>query len=336
MTTRRELREAREAAARSHRRDVFGRIGSSSAKATRAARSAGASLASRTGLRERRKQREREETRGLRRIAVALAVLAAALLLAWFAVDQLRGSEEAPVVAARTQRVVLLQITATDGTAVGNALLGYDDADGGDAVVLIPAGLTVEGSGAKPVSLAEAAQAGDGSRARVALSKLLGVTIDGSLLLDQSAFAALVEHQPNGVLVDVPEEVTANGVAIAAGKPRLDGPSATAYATYLGRGESEDARLGRLQAVLEGLVPSLPRSPAAAAVVPAALGPGVRSSLPDEQLGAVLAGLAKAGGVRYERLPADASEGGKPTYAIDRDASDALLADLFPTSRTSG
>jgi hypothetical protein len=335
VTTRRELREAREAAARSRRRDVFGRIGYSSAKATRAARSAGASLASRTGLRERRKQREREETRGLRRIAVALAALAAALLLAWFAVDQLRGSEEAPVVAARTQRVVLLQITAADGAAVGNALLGYDDADGGDAVVLIPAGLTVEGSGAKPVSLAEAAKAGDGSRARAALSKLLGVTIDGALLLDQSAFAALFE-QLNGVSVEVPEEVTANGVAIAAGKPRLDGPSATAYATYLGRGESEDARLGRLQAVLEGLVPTLPRSPAAAAALPAALGPGVRSSLPDEQLGAVLAGLAKAGGVRYERLPADASGGGKLTYAIDRDASDALVADLFPNSRTSG
>ena len=340
MTTRRELREAREAAERARRKGVVGRIGSSSGKATRAARSAGASLASRTGLRERRKQREREEeTRGLRRIAGLLAVVAVVLLATWFAVNRFGGSDEAPVVAARTQRVVLVQVIGADGTAVGNALLAYDDHSGGDGVVLIPAGLTVAGSGAEPESLGEAAaKDDDGKRARDELSNLLGVTIDGSFLLDSPAFAALVDLS-GGVTVDVPKQITVSDVTIAAGKRSLDGPSAAAYATFLGRGEAEEARLDRLQAVLEALVPTFPRSPGSAAALPAALGQGMRSSLPDEQLGAVLAGLARTDGLRYERLPAEAAEaaaGRGATYAIDREASDGLMADLLNASRTAG
>jgi hypothetical protein len=339
VTTRRELREAREAAERARRKGVVGRIGSSSAKATRAARSAGSSLASRTGLRERRKQQEREETRGLRRVAVVLAAVAAVVLAAWFAVNQLGGSDETPAVAARTQRVVLLQVTGADGAGVGNALIAYDDGSGGDGVVLIPAGLTVAGSGAEPESLGQAAaKDADGKRARDELAKLLGVTIDGSFLLDPSALAALVDIS-GGVTVDVPTKITASGVTIPQGKQSLDGPSAAAYVTFIGRGEAETDRMDRLEAVLQALVPTFPRNPSSAAALPAALGQGMRSSLPDEHLGAVLAGLARTDGLRYERLPASAAEaagGGATSYAIDPEQADRLMADLLGASRTTG
>jgi hypothetical protein len=335
VTSRRELREARQAAERARRRGFLGRVGSSSAKATRAARSAGVSLASRTGLRERRKQRERQELRGLRRTAGVLALIAVLLLAVWFAVSRFDGGENAPTVAARTQRVVLFQITGADGTAVGNVLLAHDEGSAGDGLVLIPPGLTVAGSGAEPVSLAQAVKEAEGKPARDALSKLLGVTIDGSFLLDETAFAALIDLS-HGVTVDVPKKLAINGVTIAAGKHPLDGASAAAYATYLGRGESEDVRLGRLQAVLRSLIPKLPRSAGSAAVIPAALGPGMSSSLPDDQLGAVLSGLAGATGLRYERLPVEqTAEGGKPTYAVDRKAADRLMADLFRPSHAS-
>jgi LytR_cpsA_psr family len=253
----------------------------------------------------------------------------------WFAVNLLGDAEEEPAVAARTQQVVLFQITDADGAAVGNALLVHDDRDGGDGVVLAPAGLTVAGAGAQPESLGEAAKAADGKRAREELSKLLGVAIDGSFLVDQSAFAQLVDLQ-GGVRIDVPKTVTASGVAISAGRQTLDGPTAAAYATHLGESETEEARLDRLDAVLTALVPILPRTPAMAATLPSALAGGVRSSLPDEELGAVLSGLAKADDVRYERLPAkESAGGGRPVYAIDRAAAQALLADLLNPAQTS-
>jgi hypothetical protein len=330
------MREARQAAQRGRRRGVVDRIESSSANATRAARSAGASLASRAGLRERRKRREREETRRLRLAVVALAVLAAVGFAGWFAVNLFRGAEEAPAVVARTQRVVLFQVTAADGVAVGNALLVHDGRNGGDAVVLVPSGLTVAGSGAEPESLGEAAKAAGGKRAREQLSKLLGVTIDGSFQVDQPAFAELIDQSNGRVTIDVPKKVTTSGFAISAGRQSLDGPTAAAYATYLRPGESEEARLDRLEAVLAALVPTLPRTPGAAAALPSALAGGVRLSLPDDQLGAVLSGLAKAGDVRYERLPAKAAGGDRSGYAFDRRASGALLDDLLGASRTSG
>ena len=152
------------------------------------------------GLRQQQRE-QRHRRRKQLRLAFAgaliglVAVVGAVILLAGGG-----GDDETPQ-EKRTQRTVLLMVKAADGTAISSALIAHDPSSKQGAVVLVPPQVlaNVPGTGAQLFS--RAVLRGPGAAAN-ALSDLMGVTIDGTWVLDRATFARLVD-QVGGIDVDV-------------------------------------------------------------------------------------------------------------------------------------
>lgn len=299
-----------------------------------------------TGTRMGRRARERERRRKQRRrLAVAGVVAVVALLVGVTAVIVANGGKggggvKAPV---RTQRTLLLQVKAPDGTAEASALLAHDPASKQGAVVLLPQQVLVNVPGGGSVTFAKSLQSGSAAGSREGLSDLMGVLVDGSWVLDEQAFGQLVQQVGSlKVDVDVPV-VSGRRVLLQPGEQQLTGAQALQYATYLGPNEQEQTRLTRLQAVLDALVAALP---AKSDMLVASLGGGSQLSQKPGDVASLLAGLKAddaSNDLQYRSLPVIKVDAGNDDvrFRVDPVATRSLVDDVLagsipPGARTDG
>lgn len=239
----------------------------------------------------RRQQIRRERRRTQRRITGALLGLAALLTLAltWY----LATDEELGTAPAGTARTVLLQLQRGDDSALAGALLTHDPAGASGSVLLIGSPVVLDVPGAGPVTFGEALRTGPGQRSGDALAGQLGVSVDGGWVLNLPSLGRLVD-----LLGGVPVQVAApvrigRRVVVPAGPQQLDGDQVGYYLGFLRPGEPEQARLGRLRQVLDGVLGRLPDDPATGAGLLNQLGPRSVPSLPVDELAALLTALAE-------------------------------------------
>lgn len=285
-----------------------------------------------------RRQRRR---RRVRLIAVALGLLAA--IAVGFAV--FLGARDVPEPMAsqapteRMQTTLSLQVQGQNGAGVANALLAHDPATKTGAVVLIPPQVLVSVPGAGSIPYGRAILSVTPQASRGALSDLLGVTVDDGWVLDLPSLVKLVDGLGGiPVEVDVPV-VQARNVVLSPGQQNLDGVGAGVFLSYLAPGELEQARLARVQEVLDGIVNVLPRTETELTALLTSLGERSAASLPTDQLAAFLLGLAvddEAGQLQYDTLPVIDQDpgGGVVSFRLDDTRSralvDRLLADSVP------
>lgn len=282
----------------------------------------------------RRAEQQRRRRRNQRLVAAVagLLVLALGLALLTRGGDD-KGKDTSDV---RTQRTLLLQVMGPDRDAVITALLAHDPKTSTGAAVLVPPQVivTVPGAGSQVLGNALANSGMDGSRN--ALADLVGVTIDGSWVMDIAAFERLVTAVGGiDVTVDVPV-VRGRVVVLQAGAQHVDGARAFAFATYLAPGEQEQSRLARLQSVLDGLLSALP---AEAGRLVNGLGATSRFSRSAREAAVVIEGLKADGGkgaLQYRSLPVIKVDAGtdETRFRLDEPAArsmvDELLADSVP------
>lgn len=294
----------------------------------------------------RAEQRRRRRRRRVRLVAALLTVLA--LLAAAFAVYLAQdapappGAEQAP---ARTQSTLLFQVQGDNGAAAASALLAHDPQSSQGGALLIPPQVlvTVPGTGSLPFGRALLSVPPQGSRD--ALSDLLGVTVDDGWVITTTLLAQLVDAL-GGIPVDVDVPVVrGQTVVLSAGPQNLTGAQAVEFLLYLAPEEQEQARLARLQEVLDGLINVLPRTPEELTAQLRVLGQRSVTTMELPELSAFLIGLAtddEAGQLQYDTLPVIAIEPGGGVTAFRLDTTrlpavvDRLLADSVPPGVREG
>lgn len=281
-------------------------------------------------------EQRRKRKRNTRVAAVVAAV--AVLVVAVVVVLGHTGGGKKKSTTTRTQRTVLLQVKGADGTAIASALLAHDPAGNQGAVVLVPPQVivAVPGFGTQPFGRALATTSVRGSRD--ALADLMGVTVDGSWVLDSATFSRLVDVE-GGITVDVDVPVlAARTVLLQPGHQRVNGAQALAFGTYLAPGEQEQTRLARLQAVIDGIVTALP---ADVRSLLGSLGRGSQPSIPVSVLASVLSGLKADDGkdqLQYRSLPVIKVDAGtdETRFRIDPHATRNLVDELLAASVPPG
>jgi hypothetical protein len=279
-----------------------------------------------------RKQRQRTKLGGG---ALGLAVL---IVLGVVLAGTLGGGHANKKGPTRTQRTLLLQVKGPTGTAIASALLAHDRPSKEGSVVLLPPQViaTVPGSGAMPFGRALQAVSAKGSRD--ALADLIGVTVDGSWVLDAATFRRLVD-QVGGIQVKVDTTVlSGRTVLLSPGPQRIGGALALAFATYLAPREQEQFRLARLESVIDGIVTALPASTQALLT---SLGPGSASTFPAKDLAALLLGLKSddaAEQLQYRSLPVIKVDAGTDDvrFRIDPSGTRSLVDELLAQSVPPG
>jgi hypothetical protein len=290
----------------------------------------------RAELRRRRRQRRR-------RLAGALAALAlvAAAVTAYALVQRSPEPPSAVQEQRRTQQTLLMQVRAGDGSALASALLAHDPAADTAAAVLVPPQVIVDLPGAGSLPFGQALATGDPQGSRNALGDLLGVQVDATWVVDVAAFSALVD-QLGGIraLVDVPV-VQGAQVVVPQGEQTLDGERALALLGFLAEGEQEQARLARVQEVLDGVLNALPADVGAVTGTVSGLGDGSQVSEPFAVLARLLVGMKQAGDVQqlqYDSLPVIPIDpgGGVTAFRIDAEAARALVDRVLAQSVPAG
>jgi len=297
-------------------------------------------LSARAGRRaELRRARRRRQRR------LVSAALAAALVLLLVATYVLTTRSSTPHVTiakqARTQSTVLLQVQGEGGDAVGSALLAHDPAGHAGAVVLLPPQVIVTVPGTGALQLGRALKTVPPERSRAAVADLLGVTVDAGWVIDAPTLAGLVDRVGGvTVAVDVPV-IQARRVILNPGSQRLTGQQALTFLRYLAPGEQEQARLARLQGVLDGLLSALPQSTGQVTQTLSALGARSVISEPASQLSAFLVGLAaddRSQALQYDSLPVVPIDPGNgvSSFRVDADATRTLVDRLLAQSVPAG
>lgn len=295
----------------------------------------------RAELRRRRRRRVRQQ------IAVAVAVLVAGTLgLTWALA---RGSGPPPAVGVaqeRTQRTLLLQLQAPNGTGVTAAVLGIDPASRTGSALLLPADLLVPVPGDGPRPLGRALPTVEPEALRAAVGEALEITVDAGWVLDQPTAVRLV-NALGGIEVDMAAPISAGGrVLLPAGRQRLDGARTVALMGYLGPGEQPRARMARLQPVLDGLTAALPPDRGRLQTLLQRLGRRSVSSVPVPELAGLLTGLRGArAGAAFRQLPLPVVPAALPDVPVAtrvdprsaRDTVDRVLAgSVAPDARDAG
>jgi hypothetical protein len=279
------------------------------------------------------RRRRRRNTRVVGAVVGAVVlVVAAVVVLSHSGGDTKKGS------AARTQRTVLLQVKGADGTAVASALLAHDPAVTQGSVVLVPPQVIVSVPGAGSQAFGRALATSSAKGSRDALGDLMGVTVDGSWVLDGAAFGRLVDTL-GGIEVDVDVTVlSGRNVVMQPGRQRVNGARALTFATYLAPGEQEQSRLARLQAVVDGIVSALPGDVRA---LVGSLGKGSQPSVGVPVLADLLSGLKKDDGkeqLQYRSLPVIKVDAGtdETRFRVDADGTRNLVDELLAASVPAG
>ena len=232
------------------------------------------------------------------------------------------------------QRTLLLMVRGSDGLVSNAVLLATSDERHPASALMIPPNLLVP----TPAwaSLAQTASSADTLLARNAVSMLLGVRIDASLILERLAFAAIVDAI-GGVPAQVDEPVTVvdSGevvVDVEAGARVLDGVTAMDYAMALPAGRQESDRIERFTAVLRAALRDLPKEPEDLRQLVLSLGSMAKSTQTNEQIVAILRDLSQdsvAGDIDYQTLPVTAVRGGGPVQ-LDLQGASRIIRRTLP------
>ncbi len=300
----------------------------------------------RAAARRQRRRRRRQQTAGVLVVALLLAV---GVTYYFVQRDTPRPPRQAETT-SRTQQTLLMQLADPARATIANALLAHDPQAESGAVVLVPGPVLATPPGSQAVPFDQILLTSSEESARNALSDLVGVTIDSSWVLDQPTAEALVDDL-GGIPVDADRQVLGGEdgrqVVVPAGASTLTGGQAFAYASYLGPGEQEQARLARMQDFLDGVLKALPgEQPQVLALLDRLGGGSVLSGTEPTGLATFLLGVKAdraEGTLRYDTLPTVPVEigGGVPSLRLDGPAAkmvvDRLLAASVPTSaRESG
>jgi hypothetical protein len=292
---------------------------------------------------ELRRRRRRRRLRLVAALVTVLALLAVAFAV-WLAKDapDTAGTEPAAV---RTQRTLLFQVQGPNGAAAASALLAHDPAEESGAGLLVPPQVLVTVPGREQLQFGRALATVPPQGSRDALSDLIGVTVDDGWVVTTELLAQLVDAL-GGVPVDVDVPVVeGQTVVLSPGAQNLTGPQATQFLLYLAPEEQEQARLARLQEVLDGLINVLPRTSDELAAQLGTLGQRSIATLELPALADFLLGLAtddEAGQLQYDTLPVVPIDPGGGVTAFRVDAPrlttvvDRLLADSVPPGVREG
>ena len=280
-----------------------------------------------------------------RLLFAVLALVVVAGLVAWLLSGGTRtSSTKSPAAAAatgRTQSTLLINLKGSLGVAVDSALVAHDPANHDGAVVLVPSNVQTQVPGFGSMPFGQALSVGDPNAPTGALSDLIGVTVDGSWTLTQSALAALVDKL-GGVTVAVDKDVTTTAnetttIVIPAGTQKLGGANAALFASFQATGETDQARLARFDVVLKQVLAGLPKTPADLSAMLASLGAGSSSSFAPARLATFLTGLAAdsaAGTMTDQLLPVTALDtgSGQDAYTLDTVNTAKLVSAQLATS----
>jgi len=298
------------------------------------------------------REQQRARSRRTRIIATAAAVaMALVAVVGGYKVLVAGGSGDTPPPAAaqRPQSTLLLQVVDGGRQTVAAVLLGHDTRGGGTGYgSLIPSALAVDAPGSGSGSFG-ATSAGPAGQSAVALSDVVGVTVDGTWVLDQAGVAALVDAV-GGVDVDVDHDVTvavAGGTqtVVTAGHQHLSGAQAAAFATFLAAQEPEQSRLARFSTVLSAVLPKLPSDAHARAALLTGLGAHSTGTVAGSRLDTFLGGLrSDAAGNRmaFDTLPTRSLDlgTGVPSLLLDPVPAAAMVKNNFsgslPATRVDG
>lgn len=290
--------------------------------------------------------RRRRRRRRVRLVALLVTVLA--LLAAAFAVYLAKEAPAPPTTAqqdVRTQRTLLFQVQGDNGAAAASALLAHDPEAGTGAGLLVPPQVLVTVPGREQLQFGRALAIVPAQGSRDALSDLIGVTVDDGWVVTNTVLTQLVDAL-GGIPVDVDVPVVqGQTVVLSPGAQNLNGAQAVQFLLYLAPEEQEQARLARLQEVLDGLINVLPRTSEELAAQLSTLGQRSIATLDPPALADFLLGLAAAdegGQLQYDTLPVIPIDPGGGVQAFRVDAPrlttvvDRLLADSVPAGVREG
>jgi hypothetical protein len=293
--------------------------------------------------RQLRRQREEQKRRERQRwILTGLAVLGVVVVGILLAVWISGGDDGASTVSEgqRTERTMTITLAADNSAATSGALMVDDSANASAGAVLVPSRLFVEGPTPSGIPFGETVLLGDVAAPGNALADTLDVVVDDTWQVSNSMLSALVDDV-GGVLVDVDVDVLdGRNIVLTAGDGQLlNGRQAVAYATYLGDGEVEEARLVRFGDVLDQLMRQLPDNRDTLVDVFTRVDATAQATLSVEQLADVVQSygdVARGGDAQYQTLPTTVLEsgGGLPALAVDPQGLErlrnGLLADSLP------
>jgi anionic cell wall polymer biosynthesis LytR-Cps2A-Psr (LCP) family protein len=246
-----------------------------------------------------------------------------------------------------TQPTLLLQVADDQGVAVSNTLLSVGGPLGRANVIGIPQNTLMDVATGGTLPFGQINRLPDPSGSAGALSDAIGVDVNGTLVLDPGALSGLVDAV-GGITADVDVDVTqekADGttvIIVPAGPGQvLQGQQAEAFATFLDKGETEEARMARFAQVLRLTVAKLPADGAKIETILTQLGASARATVPFTQLADFFLRLnadVNADDVAYKNLPVQGIDtGGPAAYRVDQEATAVLVQDLLPDAlRTPG
>ena len=252
------------------------------------------------------------------RIVVLVGVLAALVLaISWWRIDHPTSESVTTASATPTPSPtepptisLLVQLRDDQQLAVGNEqfIVGRTGIAQG---IVAPALLLVHVAGAGPMTLAETGRLPGPDNAGGAVSDLLGIRVDATLILDRLAYEALVDSV-GGVVVSVDIPVTKKQpdgttvVVVPAGPRLLDGPAAAAYAMFFIAGENPSAQEKRFATVNRRIFAKLPNDEQKIKGILGSLGASSRSSVPPDEVAVMLQRLRNAsvaGKLTEQNLP---------------------------------
>lgn len=299
----------------------------------------------------RRAAQAAERQRARRRWRTVLTtggVVAAVLLIVIAGIVVVRGRTDAeppapapsPSESGLRQPTLFLQIKDPTGLGAAYALLAVGGPADRGTMLLIPANLYVDVPTGGNMPLADVARLPAPSAAADAVSDLIGVRIDGTLSLDSSALAGLVDAV-DGVLVDVDSAVVKEDpdgtqtVLVPTGLQTLSGVQASQYVTHLPTGATEAVRLRHLQQVMDSLVKKLPDQAAQIEPILTSLGSSAPATIPSTQVAQFLAryrAMVLTDSVDYPTLPTVKIEtgGSQDAAGVDLDAAAKTVDTYLP------
>ncbi len=291
---------------------------------------------------------EHEAAISRRRLLIVSGVvfgLVAAVFLVWAVFGRPRDNyEPAPAPSASAtgpvQPTMLFQVQDKDGIALDNALLSVGGSVKHANVITIPSSVVVDTATGGTLPFGQIARLPDANGSANALSDAIGVDVNGTLAMNTLAFSGLVDSV-GGVTADVDVDVLETKpdgtqvVVVPAGKAQvLQGPQATAYATYLAPGEPEEARMARFTQVLRLTVAKLPSDVTKVESIVSGLGASARSTMSTSDVAAFLVRLQSdvlVDNAAYKNLPVKSIDTGGPSaYRVDQEAAAAMVQELLP------
>ncbi|MBI1378623.1 MAG: hypothetical protein GC157_14255 [Frankiales bacterium] len=246
-----------------------------------------------------------------------------------------------------SQPTLLVQLKGEDGIAVSNALLSVGGRTGRANDISIPPNVVLDVATGGALPFGEIVRLTQPDASASALSDAIGVDVNATFTMDPLAFSGLVDAV-GGVIVDVDTDVVQTEpdgtkvVVIPAGKAQtLEGPQAARYASYLGPGEPEEARMARFTQVLRLVISKLPSDPSKVEPILTGLGASSKSTAPVADLAAFLVRMhadVLSDNVAYQNLPVTPLDtGGVAASRVDQEAAAAMVNQLLPDAmRTPG